>query len=114
MHQRAGMRRAEHDGMRRDRVPTRMPNPKKPFIELTARNQALAAVGILFGSYLLSSVFIHNAPPQQAREFTTNFDPATIVVAPDPPATGKPTVETEMFVVPEPAPAEDSSDRQSL
>jgi hypothetical protein len=92
-----------------------MPNPKKPFIELTARNQTLAAVGILFGSYLLSNVFIHNAPPQQAREFTTNFDQATGVVAPEPPATGKPTVETEMYVMPESAPpVEDTSDRHSL
>jgi hypothetical protein len=101
--------------MRSDRVPTRMPNPKKPFIELTARNQALAAVGILFGSYLLSNIFIHNAPPQQAREFTTNFDPAAIVVTPEPPAAAKPTVETEMFVMPESAPpAEDMPDRHSL
>jgi hypothetical protein len=92
-----------------------MPNPKKPFIELTPRNQALAAAGILFGSYLLSNVFIHNAPPQQPGEFTNNFDPATIVVAPEQPAAGKPTVETEMFVMPEPAaPADDTSDRHAL
>jgi hypothetical protein len=92
-----------------------MPNPKKPFIELNVRNQALAAAGILFGSYLLSNVFIHNAPPQQPREFTTNFDPAAIVTAPEPPVTGKPTLETEMFVMPESAPPEDdTSDRHSL
>jgi hypothetical protein len=92
-----------------------MPNPKKPFIELTARNQALAAAGILLGSYLLSSVFIHNAPPQQAREFTTNFDAAAIVVAPKSPSAAKPTVETEMFLMPEPAPpVDDRSDRHSL
>jgi hypothetical protein len=109
------MRRAALGRMRRDRVPTSMPNPKKPFIELNARNKALAAAGILFGSYLLSNVFIHNAPPQQAREFTTNFDPAAIVITPEPPATGKPTVETEMYVMPESAPpAEDASDISSL
>jgi hypothetical protein len=101
--------------MRRDRVPNRMPNPKKPLIELTARNQALAAAGILLGSYLLSNVFINSAPPQQTREFTTNFDTAPIVVAPKPPAAGKPTVETEMFVLPESAPpVEDTSDRHAL
>jgi hypothetical protein len=91
-----------------------MPNPKKPFIELTPRNQSLAAVGILFGSYLLSNIFIHNAPPQQAREFTTNFDPAAIVIAPEQPAAGKPTVETEMFVLPESPPADDRPDRHAL
>src|SRR5687768_12055618 len=118
-HRRAGTRHAALPVMRKQRMPTRMPNPRKPFIELTRRNQTLAAVGILCGSYLLSNVFIHNAPPQQAREFTTNFDPAAIVAAPKqqpaPGTHGAPTVETEMFVMPESMPAvADLSDRRSL
>jgi hypothetical protein len=100
--------------MRRESVPTRMPNPRKPFIELTARNRVLAALGILCGSYFLSNVFIHNAPPQQAREFTTNFDAAAIVVVLEQPAAGKPTLETEMSLTPESTPAPDASNRQSL
>jgi hypothetical protein len=64
-------------------------------------------------SYFLSYVFLHNAPPQQARELTTNFDPAAIVVVPEQPAAGKPTLETEMFVTPDFTPGPDTSD-QSL
>jgi hypothetical protein len=65
----------------------RMPNPKKPIIEVTPRVQLAAAVVILTVSAMLGSLLTASDGPRQAQ-FDRNFAAPLIVVppAPDPPA----------------------------
>lgn len=83
----------------------RMPNPKKPFIELTPRIQLAAAVVILAGSALLGSMVARTETPRQA-EFERNFD-APIVVVPAAPApqTAPASIELDAPPAPEPVPS---------
>ena len=80
----------------------RMPNPKRPIIELTPRNQFLGGIGILVTSYLVGALIITSEPPQQRTDFAPNFDSAPVVVAPPEPP---PPAALELDVVPEPEPA---------
>ena len=80
----------------------RMPNPKRPIIELTPRNQLLGGIAILATSYLLGALIITSEPPKPRTDFAPNFDSAPVVVVPsEPPA----APALELDVVPEPAPA---------
>ena len=82
----------------------RMPNPKKPFIELTPRRQLFAGIGILALSYALGAVMITSEPPQRT-EFAPNFDSTPVVVVPPEPPAAEPSLDLEVVPEPEPEPA---------
>ena len=85
----------------------RMPNPKRPIIELTPRNQLLGGIGILVASYTLGALIITSDPPPRRTEFAPNFDTAPVVVVPPEP-TPPPALELEVVPEPEPAAVEPS------
>jgi hypothetical protein len=83
----------------------RMPNPRRPIIELTPRVQAGAALGILIGSYLLGSILIAPDLPAQKTEFLPNFDTPGVVVIPSRPPTPA-VIDLDVVPQPEPQPSE--------
>jgi hypothetical protein len=86
----------------------RMPNPKRPIIELTPRKRIAAATAILLGSYLFGAVVITSDPPQRRTEFAPNFDSAPLIVVPAERPAG-PSIELEVLPQPEPGPAKTSN-----
>jgi hypothetical protein len=79
----------------------RMPNPKRPLIELTPRKQLAAATAILIGSYLFGALVITSDPPRRQTEFAPNFDSAPLMVVPAEKPAG-PSIELQVLPQPEP------------
>lgn len=83
----------------------RMPNPKKPIIELTTRVQVTAGAVILGMSAILGSMVAHSEAPRQT-EFGRNFEAAPVVVVPAPPVPASEPAAIELDApVLEPQPA---------
>jgi hypothetical protein len=84
----------------------RMPDPKKPIIELTPKVQLVAAMVILAASALLGSMVAHTEAPRQT-EFRRNFETAPVLVIPAQPVSDRApaAIELDAEPAPEPAPA---------
>ena len=84
----------------------RMPDPKKPIIELTPRVRAVAAFVILAASAILGSLIAGTEAPRQQTPFERNFAPIVIVPAEPPAPVAKP--EAPLQTAPPPIQAEAS------
>ncbi len=88
----------------------RMPNPRKPIIELTPRVRAVAIVIILTASAILGSMTAATEAPHRQTQFGRNFD-APVVIVPAPAAA--PVIELETPPATDPRPAPASTSRRS-